>query len=206
MVTTQNTPKNTVDAHGLDDRQEDRREHDDGGQRLHEHARKNSSAAMSSRIRMGLVVYSIIWAASCCGIWYMVRNRPKMVDTPTTMRIVPVEMFASFMALNTSFRESFFGDEEADEKGVPHRDDRGFHGRAYACVDAAEDDDRSHERPKPVLERLEQRVPRAALEIFRHGHVPAEEEVHGGEPHRDHDAGHYPGEEHLVMDCCPDTA
>ena len=69
--------------------------------------RKNSSAAMSSRIRMGLVVYSIIWAASCCGIWYMVRNRPKMVDTPTTMRIVPVEMFASFMALNTSFRESF---------------------------------------------------------------------------------------------------
>ena len=69
--------------------------------------RKNSSAAMSSRIRMGLVVYSIIWAASCCGIWYMVRNRPKMVDTPTTMRMVPVEMFASFMALNTSFRESF---------------------------------------------------------------------------------------------------
>ena len=56
---------------------------------------------------MGLVVYSIIWAASCCGIWYMVRNRPKMVDTPTTMRMVPVEMFASFMALNTSFRESF---------------------------------------------------------------------------------------------------
>ena len=54
-----------------------------------------------------VVVYSIIWAASCCGIWYMVRNRPKMVDTPTTMRMVPVEMFASFMALNTSFRESF---------------------------------------------------------------------------------------------------
>ena len=63
---------------------------------------------MSSRIRMGLVVYSVIWAASCCGIWYMVRNRPKMVDTPTTMRMVPVEMFASFMALNTSFRESFW--------------------------------------------------------------------------------------------------
>ena len=45
------------------------------------------------------------------------------------------------------------GDEEADEKGVPHRDDRGFHGRAYARVDAAEDDHGSHEGPDVLQER-----------------------------------------------------
>ena len=88
-------------------------------------------------------------------------------------------------------------DEQPDEDGVEDGDHGGLGRREEPPVDAAEDDDRSHERPKPVLERLEQRVPRAALEIFRHGHVPAEEEVHGGEPHRDHDAGHYPGEEHF---------
>ena len=54
-------------------------------------------------------------------------RHPKMVDTPTTMRIVPVEMFASFMALNV-LQGKLLGDEEADKKGVPHRDDRGFPG------------------------------------------------------------------------------
>lgn len=42
--------------------------------------------------------------------------------------------------------------------------------------DAAEDDDRSHERPKPVLSALSMK-PLSRLEIFRHGHVPAEEEA-----------------------------
>ena len=111
--------------------------------------RKNSSAAMSSRIRMGLVVYSIIWAASCCGIWYMVRNRPKMVDHAHDDEDGPGGgHFASFMALDTSTRGKLLGDEEADEKErtTPRRP-AGFHGRAYARVDAAEDDHGSHEGP-----------------------------------------------------------
>ena len=62
---------------------------------------------MSSRMQMGLVVICIICSARCCGIWYMVRKRPNMVETPTTMRMVPVEMFASFMASNTSLKLSF---------------------------------------------------------------------------------------------------
>ena len=37
----------------------------------------------------------------------MVRKLPKMVETPTTMRMVPVEMLASFIALSTSAKESF---------------------------------------------------------------------------------------------------
>lgn len=132
LVITQKTPKNTGSMPtGLDDGQEDRREHDDGGQRLHEHAEEEQQCRDEQQDQDGIGGVQHHLGGELLRDLVHGQEPPENGGHAHDDEDGPGGDVRQLHGVEHFLQGKLLGDEEADEKGVPHCDDRGFHG---ACI------------------------------------------------------------------------